>query len=114
MPWGHWAQKDPLPPRYYFRADSAAGHDIAENASLAKFPLGECALDIWGNELGCFDHPCRGEDPFILLVGESFSWGYVPLEEHWGKLVEQQTGTGCSAAGFLATGQKTRFSRTAE
>lgn len=109
MPWGHWAASDPLPPRHYFRADPAAGHDIGENAGLAKFPLGECALDIWGNELGCFDHPYRGEDPFILLVGDSFSWGYVPLEEHWGKLVEKWTGIRVLSCGVPGYGTKNAF-----
>jgi hypothetical protein len=109
MPWGYWAQKDPLPPQYYFRADSAAGHDIAEHAGLAKFPLKDCDLDIWGNELGCFDHPYRGEDPFVLLVGDSFSWGYVPLEQHWGKLVEQWTGIRVLGCGVPAYGTKNAF-----
>lgn len=109
VPGGHWAQKDPLPPRDYFRADSAAGHDISENAGLAKFPLKDCDLDIWGNELGCFDRPYRGEDPFILLVGDSFSWGYVPLEEHWGKLVEERTGIRVLSCGVPAYGTKNAF-----
>jgi len=109
MPWGHWTQQDPLPPRNYFSADSAAGHDIGENVGLAKFRLRECTLDIWGNELGCFDRLYLGEDPFILLVGDSFSWGYVPLEQHWGKLVEQWTGIRVLSCGVPGYGTKNAF-----
>jgi hypothetical protein len=105
-PYGRMIGKDPLPPRHYLVPDAAAGYDIGENAEKQICRIKDCDFGIWGNELGCFDEPYRGEDPFILLVGDSFSWGCVPFEHHWGKKVERQTGIRVLTCGVPGYGTK--------
>jgi hypothetical protein len=108
-PYGRMIGEDPLPPRTYYRSDALAGIDIRKNAEKRTYRIKECEFAIWGNELGCFDEPYRGEDPFILLVGDSFSWGYVPLEQNWGKGVERQTGLRVLTCGVPGYGTKGEF-----
>jgi hypothetical protein len=38
--------------------------------------------------LGCFDKPYKGEKEVIILVGDSFTWGFVPLEHNYGTVIE--------------------------
>jgi hypothetical protein len=108
-PYGRLIGEDPLPPRNYYRSDALAGIDIGERAEERVYRIKECEFGIWGNELGCFDDAYRGEDPFILLVGDSFSWGYVPLEQNWGKGVEKQTGVRVLTCGVPGYGTKGEF-----
>ena len=107
--YGRMIGEDPLPPRDYYRSDALAGIDVRERAEKRTYRIKECEFAIWGNELGCFDEPYRGEDPFILLVGDSFSWGYVPLEQNWGKGVERQTGLRVLTCGVPGYGTKGEF-----
>ena len=90
-------------PRHYFTADRENGYDILPNQGATLFDFKESSHWIWSNELGCFDRPYRGEEPFILLLGDSSAWGYKPLEEVWGSVVESQTGTRvlkCAVPGY--------------
>ena len=44
--------------RYYYKPDSIAGFDIAENCPTRRIHHeGKYYIDIWSNELGCFDRP---------------------------------------------------------
>jgi putative flippase GtrA len=105
-PYGRMVGEDPLPPRDYYRSDALAGIDIRERAEKRGYRIKECEFGIWGNELGCFDEPYRGENPFILLVGDSFSWGYAPIEQNWGKRVETMTGVRVLTCGVPGYGTK--------
>ena len=90
-------------PRHYFAADRENGYDIVPNQGSTLFDFKESSHWIWSNELGCFDRTYRGEEPFILLLGDSSSWGYKPLEEVWGSVVERETGTRvlkCAVPGY--------------
>jgi len=42
--------------------------------------------------LGCRDRSFDQEDDYVLLLGDSFAWGYVPLEQTWGAILEQLIG----------------------
>jgi putative flippase GtrA len=95
--------RDYRAPRYYFAADRENGYDIQPNQGATLFDFKESSHWIWSNELGCFDRPYRGEEPFILLLGDSTAWGYKPLEELWGSVVESQTSTRvlkCAVPGY--------------
>jgi hypothetical protein len=83
---------DPFPPRDYYVQDPVNGYDIADQCGKRPFRIKGGELEIWSNELGCFDEPYGGEEPFMLLVGDSFSWGYAPFEHLWGRVVEEKTG----------------------
>ena len=59
---------------------------------------------VWGNEVGCFDtsvsdvqyhSPSFGEKPtrsekYVLVAGDSNSWGYVPYGKNWTYLLEEK------------------------
>jgi hypothetical protein len=76
-------------PRGYFTADYTSGYDIAPgNLVTFKYSL-DHSEEIWSNEMGCFDSPYGGEDEYVLLVGDSFAWGFSPFEGKWGTLVER-------------------------
>ena len=65
---------------------------------------------VWSNKLGCFDRPYRGEKNHILLVGDSFTWGYAPFEAKFGTLLESKLNRRvlkCGVPGY-GTGQELR------
>jgi hypothetical protein len=105
-PYARLISPDAVTPRHYFRADRLNGHDIDENRSTIPFQLKECSYDIWSNEIGCFDRPYGGEEQYILLVGDSFSWGYVPFEDNWGSVLESATGRRVLKCGVPGYGTK--------
>ena len=50
---------------------------------------------VWGNEVGCFDRtiyqgPDDDYDNYILVAGDSNSWGYVPYTKNWTYLLEEK------------------------
>ena len=47
----------------------------------------------------------HAEDGYVLLLGDSFTWGYVPLEQTWGTSLEQFIGARvlkCGVSGYGA------------
>lgn len=77
--------------RYYYMADSLSGYDIADSFPIRSFKIIDQTttdMEIWTNELGCFDKPYKGEKKTVLLVGDSFTWGHVPFERTWGSVME--------------------------
>jgi len=101
----------PFPKSYYVR-DEAASFDIAENFPPADFKLPDYAraygkfFKVWSNQLGCFDGPQSSGQGKVLLVGDSFTWGYVPFEASWGTLVEQEAGVPILKCGVGAYGPR--------
>ncbi len=76
--------------RYYYQADLAKGFDIAPNVKRKRLSVdNRIEFPIWSNELGCFDEPYHGEQPFILLVGDSFTHSFAPFPDKWGTRIEQ-------------------------
>lgn len=73
----------------YMKMDNELGYDI-NNKSLAysSHKVEGSSFPIWSNELGCFDKPYEGEKEVIILVGDSFTWGFVPLEHNYGTVIE--------------------------
>ena len=46
---------------------------------------------VWGNEIGCFDESIGNiDDNYILVAGDSNSWGYVPYDKNWSYLLEKK------------------------
>lgn len=97
-----------VPPNYY-RSDSNAGYDIAEKFFGGVFAFPQylrtygVEFPISSNSLGCRDRAFVREDGYILLLGDSVTWGYVGLEETWGTFLEEAAGMRvlkCGVSGY--------------
>jgi len=90
--------------RYYYKHDAIAGFDIAENCPTRRIHHeGKYYINIWSNELGCFDKPYKQEKDYILLVGDSFTHQFSSFENKWGTLLEDDIGMRvlkCGVSGY--------------
>lgn len=77
-------------PKGYEQSSPILGYDLSPGFKEGYDVSGAGKIKVWTNELGCFDEPYSGEDGYILLVGDSFAWGYAPFENKWGTLLEQK------------------------
>lgn len=87
----------------YYVPDAEAGYDIRPNAPVRRFGVLTEAHTVWSNDLGCFDNPYRGEPHYILLVGDSFVWGFAPFEHKFGTILEREVGVRtlrCGVSGY--------------
>ena len=66
--------------------------DIRKNIKETDFIFNDSKPHkVWGNEIGCFDESIANiEDGYILAIGDSNSWGYVPYEKNWSYLLEKK------------------------
>lgn len=89
--------------RYYFEADEELGYDISKNKTGFFYTVEGIRFPVWSNELGCFDKPYQGEKEPIVLVGDSFTWGFVPFEKTIGSTIEdtiQKRVIKCGVGGY--------------
>jgi hypothetical protein len=92
------------PPSFGFTGDSDLGHFIKPGFHKAHItPDGE-PYDIFTNSMGMFDREYNGEQPVILLVGDSFTISAVPYEHKWGTLLEKDLNIRTVKAGVTAYG----------
>lgn len=98
-----------MAPRYYYAADPVNGHDIAKSFSGGVFLLPDyirmygAPFAISSNSLGCRDRPFDPQNGYVLLLGDSFTWGYAALEETWGAILEERIGVRvlkCGVGGY--------------
>jgi hypothetical protein len=98
-----------MAPRFYYRPDPVDGYDIAENFSGGYFEFPEyirtygAPFPLVSNSFGCRDRSFSYEDPYILILGDSLTWGYVSLEDTWGAVLEQHVGVRvlkCGVGGY--------------
>ena len=81
----------PVYPYDYFEKNDIYGYDIKKDQKRKKFSLDEYSFTVWGNEIGCFDYPINNlKDGYILLVGASVTWGFVPLKYNYGTVLENK------------------------
>ena len=73
------------------------GHTTIQfNNTRSKFIFNDSKPHtVWGNEVGCFDNSISQEpddiyDNYILVAGDSNSWGYVPHHKNWAYLLEEK------------------------
>lgn len=80
--------------KHYYKVDEELGFDINEsfNKKVQFEAEGRFSFPVWSNECGCFDEKYNNEEDFVLLVGDSFVWGYVPYEDTIGKTIEALVG----------------------
>jgi hypothetical protein len=48
----------------------------------------------------------KKDEPYILAIGDSFTWGYNPLEEKWTSIIERRSGTRVLKCGVPGVGTK--------
>jgi hypothetical protein len=90
-------------PKSYHQADAETGFDIRPNVPSMQHRFADATLEVWSNELGCFDRPFPAVGDYALLVGDSSSWGYARFEEKWSTLLQQMIGlrvASCGVSGF--------------
>jgi len=78
--------------KFYIRYDKDASYDIAENSPVRLIQLKGFKYKAWSNELGCFDCPYKGEKDYVLLLGDSFTWGFTDFKYKYGTLMEKYLG----------------------
>ena len=80
------------PPYYLTKKGDYDNFDIKENIKETDFIFNDSnSHKVWGNEIGCFDESIANiDDNYILVAGDSNSWGYVPYEKNWSYLLEKK------------------------
>lgn len=96
-------------PQNYFSHDDKAGFDISENFVSRIHSFADNQYEVWSNELGCFDIPYRGEDNYVMLVGDSFTWGYAPFSATYGNMIETYLKRRVLKCGVSGYGTKQEF-----
>ena len=91
-------------PDNYFVEDDELGVDMATNFPPAEVRFQGPAFTAFTNRFGCFDHERDLEDGYILAIGDSETWGYVPLEAKWTTLLERAAGRQILKCGVSGTG----------
>lgn len=93
-------------PRYHFVSDSELGYDINENFKGGVHNIREYKYDVFSNHYGCFDYERAVPKEYGLIVGDSFTWGYTPLDKKWTTLLEQKSGVFMLKCGVTGYGSK--------
>lgn len=79
-------------PKGYLQFDDHIGYVISPNFPTTTLRFADASFPVWSNSLGCFDSEYGKEQPYIYLMGDSFAWGWTPLEQKWGKELERELG----------------------
>lgn len=91
-------------PDGYFVEDPVLGIDMAADFPPAEIIFQGPSFTSFTNELGCFDYSRDLEDDYILVLGDSTTWGYAPLEAKWTTLIEAAAGRQVLKCGVSGTG----------
>lgn len=94
-------------PDAYFQKDSELGADQAPNRPSANFSMRGPGFEIFTNSLGCFDLDDDIEAGYILAVGDSATWGFVPASKNWTNVLQSLSGRQVLNCGVAGVG--TRF-----
>ena len=100
-------------PQNYFIKDEDNGFDIKVNSPQKYFYTYSDLpkTKIWGNNIGCFDSDFNLEDKTsIYLAGDSYTWGYINNEFHFGTLLESNNNN-VASCGVSHTGQIHQFNK---
>lgn len=102
--------------RYYYRADAVKGFDISPNVKKMRTSTDNNSIeyDIWSNELGCFDVPYRGEQDYLLLMGDSFTHQFAPFADMWGTQIDRLLGRRVLKCGVSGYGTKQEYQKAQE
>lgn len=107
-------------PRNHFIINKDRGFDINPNykTSTSVKPPELGYYEVWGNEIGCFDHSIqkikKKLKKIIYLAGDSFTWGYSPFDKKFGYILEKKINSHVLKCGVSHTGQAHQFSKFQE
>lgn len=93
-------------PAYHFKADEILGYDIAQNSKEDIHELFEYPYKLFSNQYGCFDYEREIPEDYGLIVGDSFTWGYAPLEKKWTTYLEEKSAIFMLKCGVIGFGTK--------
>jgi len=74
--------------RFYFEKDKTLGYDIRSNFRDGDIVFLDGTHAVFSNSFGCFDAEDEVPERYILLVGDSFTWGFAPYEKKWGTILQ--------------------------
>ena len=100
-------------PSGYYVADRDLGATLARNYPSSRFALHGAHHEIFTNEISCFDRPVRlgSIEPYIIAIGDSFTWGHALLEAKWTSIIERESGLRVLKCGVPATGARHQLRR---
>lgn len=91
-PYANLRKPDYSYPSGYFVADDELGVDIAPNARGMTHQLQDIEYELFSNRYGCFDYERDVPEDYTLILGDSQTWGYAPLEHKWTTKLEELSG----------------------
>jgi hypothetical protein len=104
-----------VPPTGYFQPQPERGYDITPSWPATRQHAADgSTYRLWSNELGCFDRPADRQElarGYVLLVGDSFTFGYMPWERTWGSQMQNRLGLRILQCGVPGYGTKQEFSK---
>lgn len=90
-------------PQGLFKADKDFEYVLTPNFG-GRHQTKEFNYEIIINSLGLFDEEYNGEQPTILIAGDSFAFGYVPIKYRWTELLEKSLGVRVVNTGVIGYG----------
>jgi lysophospholipase L1-like esterase len=97
------------PPLFCFIKDRELGHFIRGSFYKRHFAPDGKAYDISTNKLGLFDKEYNGENPTVLLIGDSFTISAVPYYGKWGTVLEKKLNVRVIKGGVSAYGTQKEY-----
>ena len=98
-------------PRGYFVANEARGFDIAPSFAPLRYGFFDGTMEVFSNRHGCLDRNESVASPYVLVLGDSFAWGYAQYETKWGTLLEKKLGVAVAKCGVTHSGQRYQLSK---
>jgi hypothetical protein len=99
-------------PRNYWVNHAETGYDIGKNVPKDTHHFFDAEVDVWSNELSCFDTPYTNSEPTIYLTGDSFAWGFGDFADKWGTIIQNTTGRRVLKCGVGGFGTKQELIKT--
>lgn len=79
-------------PANYFQADLEIDYDIIPSLKGKVHNLPEHPYEVFSNQYGCFDYEREVPDDYGIVLGDSMTWGFSPLDAMWTSQVEKMSG----------------------
>lgn len=93
-------------PDGYFMSDPDLGARHSFNQPRAEFRFPGPVFETFTNSLGCFDDEQTIAPGHVLVIGDSATWGYVPVEANWASELGRLTGRQIVKCGVTGIGTK--------
>ncbi len=102
----------------YYMTKNDRSFDIRPNVDKRQLYFSDGTFDIWSNNIGCFDRNVDlikvKKEGYILLVGDSFTWGFTNFEETAGVILENNTGKRVLKCGVPSYGTRQELLKAQE